>query len=175
VQCWLTEGQDLDEETQRILWTEWPTVALVGAGSFWPWKQRAKQWKLGENMKWKMWEKSVEKEFGVFGNWELCSLKSNRPTISQGRLLPIRMFAGKWFTCCLPPFIVFIGPCAHRDRDHRIESNFWTFYLIKTGFTICEPVSLVKVFRPFRLEWKLLVFRLVDTGGRYTVTGQGVF
>ncbi len=36
VQCWLMEGQEPDEETQPILWTEWPTVALVGAGSLWP-------------------------------------------------------------------------------------------------------------------------------------------
>jgi hypothetical protein len=29
----LTQGQELDEETQPILWTEHPTGALVGAGS----------------------------------------------------------------------------------------------------------------------------------------------
>ncbi len=31
-------------------------------------------------------------------------------------------------------------------------SNFWMFYLIRTSFTLDEPVSLVKVFRPFKLE-----------------------
>jgi hypothetical protein len=36
VECWLTQGQEPDEETQRILWTERPTGALVGAGSLWP-------------------------------------------------------------------------------------------------------------------------------------------
>jgi hypothetical protein len=35
---------------------------------------------------------------------------------------------------------------------HCIGSNFWKFYLIKTGFTLCELVSLVKVFRLFKLE-----------------------
>ncbi len=29
----LTQGQEPDEETQPILWTERPTGALVGAGS----------------------------------------------------------------------------------------------------------------------------------------------
>jgi hypothetical protein len=28
-------GQELDEETQPILWIEWPTIALVDASSFW--------------------------------------------------------------------------------------------------------------------------------------------
>jgi hypothetical protein len=48
----------------------------------------------------------------------------------------------------------FVGPCPHRDRDrdYRIGSNFWKFYLIKISFTLDEPVSLVKVFRPFRME-----------------------
>jgi len=40
----------------------------------------------------------------------------------------------------------FIGP------DYRIGSNFWKFYLIRIGFTLGELVSLVKVFRLFRLE-----------------------
>jgi hypothetical protein len=32
----LTQGQEPDEETQPILWTERPTGALMGAGSLWP-------------------------------------------------------------------------------------------------------------------------------------------
>jgi hypothetical protein len=36
--------------------------------------------------------------------------------------------------------ILFVGPCPHRDRDYRIRSNFWKFYLIKTGFTLGELV-----------------------------------
>jgi hypothetical protein len=46
----------------------------------------------------------------------------------------------------------FVGPCSHRDRDYGIGSNFWKFYLIRTSFTLGELVSLVKVFRLFRLE-----------------------
>jgi len=51
-----------------------------------------------------------------------------------------------------PKICLFVGPCPHRDRDYHIRSNFWKFYLIKTGFTIGERVSLVKVFRLFKLE-----------------------
>jgi hypothetical protein len=29
------QGQESDEETQPILWTEWPTGALAGASSLW--------------------------------------------------------------------------------------------------------------------------------------------
>jgi hypothetical protein len=34
-------------------------------------------------------------------------------------------------------------------RDYGIGSNFWKSYLIRTGFTLGEAVSLVKVFRLF--------------------------
>jgi len=39
---WLTQGQEPDEETRPILWTEQSTGALVGAGSLWPgkWQRR---------------------------------------------------------------------------------------------------------------------------------------
>jgi hypothetical protein len=43
----------------------------------------------------------------------------------------------------------FVGP----DKDYGIGSNFWKFSLIKTVF-------LVKVFRLFRLEHIVLVFRV---------------
>jgi hypothetical protein len=46
----------------------------------------------------------------------------------------------------------FIGPWPHRDRDYRILSNFWKFCFIQTGFTLGEPVFLVKVFKLFRLK-----------------------
>ncbi len=46
-------------------------------------------------------------------------------------------------------FLVGLRP----HRDYRIGSNFWKFYLTKTGFTLGESVSLVNVFRLFRLEW----------------------
>jgi hypothetical protein len=54
----------------------------------------------------------------------------------------------------------FVGPCPHRDRDYCIGSNFWKFHLIRTNFTLGELVSLVKVFRLFRLERTFLVFRV---------------
>jgi hypothetical protein len=52
-------------------------------------------------------------------------------------------------------FALFVGSC-----PCSIGSNFWKFYLIRTSFTLGEPVSLVKVFRLFRLEWIVLVFRV---------------
>jgi len=56
----------------------------------------------------------------------------------------------------------------HRDRDYRIGSNFWKFYLIRTGFILGEPVSLVKVFRLFTLEWIFFGVQSVDTVRRCT-------
>jgi hypothetical protein len=53
----------------------------------------------------------------------------------------------------------FVGLFPHRDKDYSIGSNFWKFYLIRIGFTLGEPVSLLKVFRLFRLERIVLVFR----------------
>jgi hypothetical protein len=40
---------------------------------------------------------------------------------------------------------VVFGPCPHRDSEYCIGSNFWKFYLIRIGFTLSEPVSLVEV------------------------------
>jgi hypothetical protein len=48
-------------------------------------------------------------------------------------------------------------------RDYRIGSNFWKFYLIRIGFTLGEVVSLVKVFRLFRLEQSFFGVQSVDT------------
>jgi len=59
----------------------------------------------------------------------------------------------------------FVGPCPHRDRDYCIRSNFSKFYLIRTSFIWGEPVSLVKLFRLFRLERIFLDVQSVDTGG----------
>jgi hypothetical protein len=53
-----------------------------------------------------------------------------------------------------------------RDRDYRIGSNFWKFYLIRTGFTS----SLMKVFRPFKLEQMFFGVPSVDTVGRCTTS-----
>jgi uncharacterized protein YybS (DUF2232 family) len=53
-----------------------------------------------------------------------------------------------------------IGSCLCGYMDYGIGSNFWKFYLIKTSFILDELVSLVKVFRLFRLAWIVLMFRL---------------
>jgi hypothetical protein len=53
-----------------------------------------------------------------------------------------------------------LGPAPVGDKDYRIGSNFWKFYLISTCFTLGEPGFLVKVFRLFRLERIFLVLRV---------------
>ncbi len=71
---------------------------------------------------------------------------------------------------CIKKHQIF-GPCPHRDRDyHHIGSNFWKFYLIRTSFTLGEPVSLVKVFRLFRSEHIFFDIQSVDTVGRCTTS-----
>jgi hypothetical protein len=52
---------------------------------------------------------------------------------------------GDWFIWCLFPF-----PFSQISHGHKS----------KTSFTLIEPVSLVKVFRLFRLEQIVLVFRM---------------
>jgi hypothetical protein len=47
--------------------------------------------------------------------------------------------------------------------DYWIGSHFWKFYLIRIGFTLAEPATLVKVFGLFRLEW---IFFGVQSVGR---------
>jgi hypothetical protein len=54
-----------------------------------------------------------------------------------------------------------LGPAPHKDRDYSIGSNFWKFYLVKTGFTLGELVLLVKEFRLFRLEQIFFVVQSV--------------
>jgi len=54
----------------------------------------------------------------------------------------------------------FIEPCPHKNRDYCIGSNFWKFHPMRIDFTLGEPVSLVKMFRLFRLNWIFLVFRV---------------
>jgi hypothetical protein len=41
-----------------------------------------------------------------------------------------------------------------------LDQTFGSFTLFRTGFTLGESVSSVKVFRLFRLEWIYLVFRV---------------
>jgi hypothetical protein len=62
----------------------------------------------------------------------------------------------------------FVGPCRHKNRDYRIRSNFSKFYFIRPCFILGEPVSLVKLFRLFRLERIFFGVQSVDTGGRCT-------
>ncbi len=38
------------------------------------------------------------------------------------------------------------------NGDYGIGSNFWKFYFIRTSFTLDELVSLVKVFKLFRMD-----------------------
>ncbi len=64
-----------------------------------------------------------------------------------------------WWVC---------GLC--RERDYRIRSKFWKFYLIWTGFALDESVSLMKVFRLFRLEAMFFGVESVDTAGRCTTS-----
>jgi hypothetical protein len=64
---------------------------------------------------------------------------------------------------------VLFGPCPHRAY-YCIGSNFWKFYLMRTGFTLCELVSLVKVFRLLRLERNFFGVQSVDTVGRCTTS-----
>jgi hypothetical protein len=74
-----------------------------------------------------------------------------------------------WSLLCY--FVWFVGPCSHRDRDYRIRSNFWKFYLMRTGFTLGEPVSLVKLFRLSKLEQMFFwCSECVDTVGRCTTS-----
>ncbi len=62
------------------------------------------------------------------------------------------------------------GPCPHRDRDYQIGSNFWKFYLIRIDFTLSKLVSLVKMFRLFRLERSFLGVQSVNTLSRCTTS-----
>jgi len=47
--------------------------------------------------------------------------------------------------------------------DYCIGFNFWKFYLIRTSFTLGEPVCLVKVFRLFRLKRIYFGVQSIDT------------
>jgi hypothetical protein len=57
-----------------------------------------------------------------------------------------------------------------RDKDYRIQSNFWKFYLIRIDFTLGDLVSFVKVFRLFELEQMFVGVQSVDTVGRCTTS-----
>jgi len=92
----------------------------------------------------------------------------------------MRVWKCGWLATCMLQWYCYtlVGPCPHRDMDYHIGSNFWKFDLIKTNYTLGEPVSLVKVFRLFRLERIFLVFRVwtryVDVQHLIYWQGQGV-
>jgi hypothetical protein len=52
----------------------------------------------------------------------------------------------------------FLGPCPVGAGTIALDPTFGSFTLIRTSFTLGEPVSLVKVFKLFRLEHIVLVF-----------------
>jgi hypothetical protein len=97
-----------------------------------------------------MFSLTVQNIWPVWSRWKLCnqwiSWSPHKALVS--RIIPLG---------CLLPWPVWIplwviGPCLCGGRDYRIGSNFGKFYLIRTSFTLGDPVSLVKVFRLFRLE-----------------------
>jgi hypothetical protein len=91
--------------------------------------------------------------------WFLCPCWSMNPESVYYLFLRIWKY--------LKTSFLFVGPC---DRDYHLGSNFWKFYLIRTGFPVVEPVSLVKVFKLFRLEWIFFGVQIVDTVGRCTTS-----
>jgi hypothetical protein len=44
----------------------------------------------------------------------------------------LRLMARAW--SCVSG--AFVGPCPRRDREYRIGSNFWKFYIIRTSFIL---------------------------------------
>jgi hypothetical protein len=56
--------------------------------------------------------------------------------------------------------VSLLGPVPTGTETIALDPTFERFYLIKTSFTSDELVSWVKVFRLFRLEWIVLVFRV---------------
>jgi len=66
--------------------------------------------------------------------------------------------------------ILDIGRSLHFQNYRTIRSIFWRFYLNRTSFTLGEPVSLVKVFRLFKLEQIFFGVQSVDTVGRCTTS-----
>ncbi len=108
-----------------------------------------------ENLKWFVNTKSYEQV-----RYLIQALHTNpKPRVE------VKRFEGKaqlWMTMAsaLRIILLLLGPAPHKDRDYCIRSNFWKFYLIRTGFTLGELVSLVKVFRLFRLKQTFWVFRV---------------
>jgi len=120
---------------------------------------------------------------------------SRQKTIEAGKSFPWQLTCFELYSenilLQLDTLLTFsvVGPYPQRDRDYRIQSNFWKFYFIKTDELVFlvkafklvflvkvsnfwkfyfiktdELVFLVKVFRLFQLEWIFFwVLGTVDT------------
>jgi len=67
----------------------------------------------------------------------------------------------------------FVGPCPHRDRDYRIGSNFWKFYLIRSGFTWVDQFLWWKCLDCLDWNGLFLVFGVwTQLGPEWTSTHQ---
>ncbi len=72
--------------------------------------------------------------------------------------------------CCNRPCFL-LGPVARGTGTIAFDPrDFCKFYLIKTSFTLGEPVSLVKVFTLFKLEQMFFGIQSVDRVGRCTTS-----
>ncbi len=93
------------------------------------------------------------------------------------RAFPILNLAHKSSREWGPSFL--LGPASTGAWTICIWSNFWKFYIIGTSFTLGEPLSLVKVFRLFKLEQMFLGLESVDIVGRcitsYLLAGPTCF
>jgi hypothetical protein len=124
--------------------------------------------------------------FGMFvlwrktWNWRVRSLhlaekkRQNHASISSF-FLEIVLFScrvwnkGKVYDVhhLLSTLFCFVGP---RDRDYPIGSNFWKLYLIKINFMLSKLVSLVQMFKLFRLEGSFLGIQSLNTVSRCTTS-----
>jgi hypothetical protein len=100
--------------------------------------------------------------------WGLGFKVQNITLLCVGATLSVHYLHYILITCLCMFLFCLVGPYPHRDRDYCIWSNFWKFYLIRTSFTLGESVSLVKVFRLFKLEQMVFGVQSVDTVGGCT-------
>ncbi len=61
---------------------------------------------------------------------------------------------------CLLVFVFWEAVCTPENAFVGIGSNFCTFYLIQTSFTLSEPVYLMKKFRLLRLKHVFFLFKV---------------
>ncbi len=99
--------------------------------------------------------------------WGLVFKVQNITLLCVGATLSVHYLHYILITCLCMFLFCLVGPYPHRDRDYCIWSNFWKFYLIRTSFTLGESVSLVKLFRLFKLEQMVFGVQSVDTVDGY--------